>query len=220
MKRFTLAMVAGCLVAILASVTVAQKPVPGPVPNPSPVAPVVDDDGVYFAGATADDRAFIDAVLKGAAASDMGPFKQWRLQRLLKKPRFVEQAKAACAEDIYWDNPEVYNGLIDWENLDIEKLKELVEVIMKLIDFISKLFATLEPEQQLYGLNEVQITALIADKYNAVAEVRLWDGTRVDLLSDEFVIEVDWAPKWGEHRAVAVLRRGNTPSACHYFVSA
>jgi hypothetical protein len=29
-------------------------------------------------------------------------------------------------------------------------------------------------------------------------EVRLWDATRVDYLSDNEAIEVDWAPKWAE----------------------
>lgn len=38
----------------------------------------------------------------------------------------------------------------------------------------------------------------LAPKYQAAVEVRLWDDTRVDLLSDEFAIEVDWAPKWAE----------------------
>lgn len=29
-------------------------------------------------------------------------------------------------------------------------------------------------------------------------EYRLWDGTRVDLLTATHAIEVDWAPKWAE----------------------
>lgn len=38
----------------------------------------------------------------------------------------------------------------------------------------------------------------LAPKYDAALEVRLWDGTRVDLLNDEYAIEADWAPKWAE----------------------
>lgn len=38
----------------------------------------------------------------------------------------------------------------------------------------------------------------LAPKYEAEAEARLWDATRVDLLSDRYAIEVDWAPKWAE----------------------
>lgn len=29
-------------------------------------------------------------------------------------------------------------------------------------------------------------------------EVRLWDETRVDILTPEYAIEVDWASKWAE----------------------
>jgi hypothetical protein len=38
----------------------------------------------------------------------------------------------------------------------------------------------------------------LAPKYEAEVEVRLWDDTRVDLLSERYAIEVDWAPKWAE----------------------
>ena len=47
-------------------------------------------------------------------------------------------------------------------------------------------------------LDEVAIVAALAEKYQAVAEVRLWDSTRVDLLSDKYAIEADFAPKWAE----------------------
>jgi len=38
----------------------------------------------------------------------------------------------------------------------------------------------------------------LAPKYEAETEVVLFDRTRVDLLNDEYAIEVDWAPKWAE----------------------
>jgi len=47
-------------------------------------------------------------------------------------------------------------------------------------------------------LTELQHAKTLAPKYNAQVEVSLWDGTRVDLLNDEYAIEIDWAPKWKE----------------------
>lgn len=38
----------------------------------------------------------------------------------------------------------------------------------------------------------------LAPKYAAELEVRLWDGTRVDLLTETHAIEVDWPHKWAE----------------------
>jgi len=38
----------------------------------------------------------------------------------------------------------------------------------------------------------------LASKYNARVEVTLSDGSRCDLLSKEYAIEVDWAKKWPE----------------------
>lgn len=45
---------------------------------------------------------------------------------------------------------------------------------------------------------EVEETRKLAEKYHAVAEYVLWDSTRVDLLSDEYAIEVEWPRKWAE----------------------
>jgi len=45
---------------------------------------------------------------------------------------------------------------------------------------------------------EIEETARLAPKYKAQTEVRLWDGTRADLVSDNYAIEVDWASKWAE----------------------
>jgi len=45
---------------------------------------------------------------------------------------------------------------------------------------------------------EVEETARLAPKYKARTEVRLWDGTRADLVSDTHAIEVDWSHKWAE----------------------
>lgn len=37
-----------------------------------------------------------------------------------------------------------------------------------------------------------------ADTINGIKEYRLFDGTRVDIVTDSFAIEVDFAPKWAE----------------------
>ena len=39
---------------------------------------------------------------------------------------------------------------------------------------------------------------MLAPKYNAEVEVRLWDRTRVDLVNGEYAIEIDFAHKWAE----------------------
>lgn len=38
----------------------------------------------------------------------------------------------------------------------------------------------------------------LAPGYNAITEFRLWDASRVDMINDEYAIEVDWAYKWAE----------------------
>lgn len=48
------------------------------------------------------------------------------------------------------------------------------------------------------ALDERNEQQRLAPDYEAQVEVPLWDGTRVDLVNDEYAIEVDWAPKWAE----------------------
>ena len=45
---------------------------------------------------------------------------------------------------------------------------------------------------------ETDVVKQIASRYNARVEVRLWDATRVDMLSDDTAWEVDWSHKWAE----------------------
>lgn len=47
-------------------------------------------------------------------------------------------------------------------------------------------------------MRETEVCRVLAPKYNAITEAPIWDGTRCDLLNDEYAIEVDWAPKWAE----------------------
>ena len=45
---------------------------------------------------------------------------------------------------------------------------------------------------------ELEECKAIAQKYQLLNEVVLSDGSRVDLLSEHFAIEVDWSEKWAE----------------------
>ena len=45
---------------------------------------------------------------------------------------------------------------------------------------------------------ETEVAAELAEALGGVAEYRLWDGARVDILTDEYAIEVDWSKKWAE----------------------
>lgn len=47
-------------------------------------------------------------------------------------------------------------------------------------------------------LTENEHSDKLAEKYNALREVVLWDKSRVDLANNEYVIEVDFAHKWTE----------------------
>jgi len=48
------------------------------------------------------------------------------------------------------------------------------------------------------GGTEAEEVERLAPKYEAETEVRLWDGTRCDMMTATHAIEVDWASKWAE----------------------
>jgi hypothetical protein len=54
----------------------------------------------------------------------------------------------------------------------------------------------------LFAETENEVADRIAPKYNAKREVRCWDGTRVDLVTDTHVIEVDWAKAGKYYEAI------------------
>lgn len=62
-------------------------------------------------------------------------------------------------------------------------------------------------------MRETEWAKVLAPKYQADVEVPVWDGTRCDLLNDDFAIEIDWAYKWAEaigqalYYAIALDRR-------------
>ena len=47
-------------------------------------------------------------------------------------------------------------------------------------------------------LNENYYQTKFCSKFNGIIEYRLKDATRVDCLTEEYAIEVDWAKKWAE----------------------
>jgi len=49
-----------------------------------------------------------------------------------------------------------------------------------------------------HQLNELAWARRIAFALKAEYEHRLWDGTRIDLLTETAAVEIDWAPKWAE----------------------
>lgn len=140
MKRILLTLIA--VVFLLPVGLQAQEPIPGPI---DPVPEVDIDVTQYPVGASEDDRAFVDAVLKAAKDEGLGRFRMWKLKRRLKNPRFVAEAQAEILETWYWEDPDAVQGLIDWENLDTEKLREVFDMVMQLIKFISDLFGMNSP---------------------------------------------------------------------------
>ncbi len=50
----------------------------------------------------------------------------------------------------------------------------------------------------LFAITEAQHAQQIAIELRGMTEVVLWDRTRVDILTDNYAYEVDWAPKWAE----------------------
>lgn len=53
--------------------------------------------------------------------------------------------------------------------------------------------------------SEVENSAIIADQNDWQTEVVMDDGSRCDILNDTHAIEVEWAAKWKEAPAQAVL---------------
>jgi len=50
----------------------------------------------------------------------------------------------------------------------------------------------------IFSATENDYSDVLANQLDGQREVRLWDDTRVDILTDEYAIEVDWAYKWAE----------------------
>ena len=55
-----------------------------------------------------------------------------------------------------------------------------------------------QPKDKPAKKNERYYQTILCQHLNGQAEFRLKDKTRVDCLTDEYAIEVDWAKKWAE----------------------
>ena len=91
-----------------------------------------------------------------------------------------------------------------WIN-SMTKIKNYFKIIILICSFISALLYLIkEPQQQQSPqkkpakLNERYYQTKLCTKLNGVVEYRLKDKTRVDCLTSEYAIEVDWAKKWAE----------------------
>lgn len=54
-------------------------------------------------------------------------------------------------------------------------------------------------------LGEVEQSRILAERYGCAREVVLADGSRVDLVSRDYAVEVEWCEKWKEAPSQAVL---------------
>jgi len=77
------------------------------------------------------------------------------------------------------------------------KLKKLL-IFFALVGVGLILIVNLNKSEVKTKFNEKHYQTLLCDKLGGVMEFRLKDSTRVDCLTDEYAIEVDWAKKWAE----------------------
>jgi hypothetical protein len=68
----------------------------------------------------------------------------------------------------------------------------------KFLIIIALLLASLTSYSQFTKQLESYYQANFADTINGIREYRLSDGTRVDIVTDTFAIEVDFANKWSQ----------------------
>ena len=64
-------------------------------------------------------------------------------------------------------------------------MKEILFLVLLIINLYAK-------------KNERYYQAIMCNKLDGIMEYRLQDRTRVDCLTDNYAIEVDWAKKWAE----------------------
>lgn len=90
-----------------------------------------------------DISVFQNAMLRHISESNLSRLDKWRYSRRIKRKAFAERVRNDFIEDLFWENPDTFSGLIDWENLDIDKLAALFEIIKSMIQFISDLFVSI-----------------------------------------------------------------------------
>jgi len=85
------------------------------------------------------------------------------------------------------------------------KIKYYFKIIIIICSLISGLLYLVKqpqteqsPQHKSTKLNERYYQTKLCTKLHGVVEYRLKDKTRVDCLTDEYAIEVDWGKKWAE----------------------
>ena len=122
----------------------AQRPVPGELEQP------VSD---LWAGATADDQAFIDAFLEAKQASlDAGnignlrsKLQMFRWERRMRNKVFVQELKSTAMESMAFDavasgSPFAFAdaGPERWRGLDPEQWEKILAIAMQILELILK----------------------------------------------------------------------------------
>lgn len=67
-----------------------------------------------------------------------------------------------------------------------------------LVIVISVACLAMQPASEPRKLSEAEHAEALAEKYGAALEVVQWDKTRIDFVTDDYVIEIDFAYKWAE----------------------
>lgn len=85
---------------------------------------------------------------------------------------------------------------------------------MKTITVILLLFLLIGTAQAAHKFKEKEYQDAWCSKTSGLTEYRLDDGARVDCLTEDYAIEFDFAPKWGESIGQALyygVKTGKTP---------
>lgn len=81
-------------------------------------------------------REFCD---KAIAEGKMNRIQKFRVLAACVLPRKRKLFETELASELQLDAEMAAQGLIDWDNIDVDKLIQIIEAIMMLIEFISKL---------------------------------------------------------------------------------
>ncbi len=85
----------------------------------------------------------------------------------------------------------------------MKSISNLISIVLVILSIVYFFINKEEPKNERthnknVKLNERYYQNELCSKLNGVTEYRLRDATRVDCLTDEYAIEVDWAKKWAE----------------------
>jgi hypothetical protein len=76
--------------------------------------------------------------------------------------------------------------------------RQMTKIIIVLLSVCALLLVIYSPTKEPIVRNERYYQIQLCDELGGAVEVFLPDKTRVDCLTDEYAIEVDWAKKWAE----------------------